>query len=389
MGPAALFAGGLAAGLAAGTASCAAVQGGLLVALTGRPRPSARPGSPPPADQVAGHSGSGAGRVAATRADAAAVGAFLSGRLVAHTLLGGLLGLAGSAVRLGASVRAVLLVGAGLMVVFHAVRLILRRRAPACSNDCPDHTDPPGERLGDVERVKDTERGGGHEHGEHAFAPGRGVRAPVRRGLVLGAGTVLVPCGVTISMEVAAVSSGSALTGAAAMAGFALGTAPALAVLGLLLRRLSSSRLAALAGVAALVAGLFTVSYGLRLGGWLPDPGAPGTGLAAAESATDTTARAAPGTVASPGPGGVQRITIWATERGFRPGIVTARAGLPLEIVFRTRDNNGCTRTVTVDGRDVVLTVTGQDVVRLPPRPAGDLRYACGMGMYAGFIRFA
>ncbi|GLW95923.1 hypothetical protein Misp02_00100 [Microtetraspora sp. NBRC 16547] len=303
-----------------------------------------------------------------------AVGAFLTGRLASHALAGALLGLAGSAVQLGPSVRAVLLVGAGLVVMVFAVRLIRRREPPGCAPGRHDHTNHTGR----------------HDHtGRHLAAsalepPGRMARSPIRRGLWLGAATVLIPCGVTISMEVAAVSTGSALAGTAVMAGFVLGTAPAFAALGLLLRRLSSTRLAALAGVAALAAGLFTVSSGLRLGGWMPEIGLPGFGVAARASARASTA--AP--IASAGPGGVQRITIWATERGFRPGIVTARAGLPLEIAFRTDGNGGCTRTVTVDGHDVVLPVTGQEVVRLRSRPPGDLRYACGMGMYTGFIRF-
>ncbi|MCC5574752.1 sulfite exporter TauE/SafE family protein [Microtetraspora sp. AC03309] len=351
MGPAALFVGGFAAGLAAGTASCTAVQGGLLVGLT-RPsrsatRPEPEPVGPDPSHSPSPAAGHGSGRPTAT--DAIAVGAFLSGRLASHTLAGALLGMAGSAVRLGAPVRAALLVGAGLMVMVFAIGLIRHREAPGCSPGRPD--------------------------------PRPVVRSPVRRGLSLGAATVLVPCGVTISMEVAAVSTGSALAGAAAMAGFVLGTAPAFAVLGLLLRRLSSTRLAALTGVVALIAGLVTVSSGLRLGGWLPELGGTAFGLAAGAGTRANTA-------ASAGPGGVQQITVWATERGFRPGIATARAGRPLEIVFRTRDNHGCTRTVSVDGDDVVLPVTGQGVVRLASRPPGDLRYACGMGMYAGFIRF-
>ncbi|MFF4775557.1 sulfite exporter TauE/SafE family protein [Microtetraspora fusca] len=372
MGPAALFASGLAAGLAAGTASCAAVQGGLLVGLV---RPAG--GLSGPSARTEASSGTAAGAGARTGADAAAVGAFLAGRLVSHTLLGGLLGLAGSAVRLGASVRAVLLVGAGLMVAVHAVRLLRRRGGAACVGDPRERSKSP-ERAGCPECTTCGDPTGcsecSRDHDIPAAAPVRATRSPVRRGLALGTATLLVPCGVTISMEVAAVSSGSALAGAAALAGFTLGTAPALAALGLLLRRLASSRLAVLGAVAALAAGLFTVASGLSLGGWLPGAG--------------PAARAESVPAASAGPDGVQRITIWATERGFRPGIVTARADLPLEIVFRTRDNYGCTRTVTVDGRDVVLPVTGQDAVRLPPRGPGDLRYACGMGMYAGFIRF-
>jgi hypothetical protein len=137
----------------------------------------------------------------------------------------------------------------------------------------------------------------------------------VWRRVALGAATVLVPCGVTLSVEVLAVSSG------------------------------------------------------LRLGGWLPDIGTP----AAAHARVDTD--------------GTQRVTIWATARGFRPGLTTVAANHPIEIVFRTAGNHGCTRTVSLQGRDIALPVTGQEVVRLVPRAPGSLRYACGMGMYVGFLR--
>ncbi|RGA00672.1 sulfite exporter TauE/SafE family protein, partial [Microbispora triticiradicis] len=154
--------------------------------------------------------------------------------------------------------------------------------------------------------------------------------------------------------------------------GLALGTAPALAALGLLLRGLATTRLAALGGVAALAAGLFTAGSGLRLGDWLPEIGSPAAAAARASIGAD----------------GVQRLTVWATDRGFRPGVAVATAGRPVEIVFRTSGDRGCTRAVAVDGRDVVLPVTGARTVRLPARPEGRLRYACGMGMYVGFIEF-
>lgn len=197
----------------------------------------------------------------------------------------------------------------------------------------------------------------------------------ILRAVSLGLATILVPCGVTISMEVVAVSTGSALGGAAVLGGFAVGTVPAFAALGLLLRRAASRRpgaLTMLAGVAALAAGIFTVTSGLRLGGWLPEPGPVAASAAFARQ----------------GPDGVQHLTIWATAEGFRPGLVRAVADRPAEIVFRSQDNHGCTRTLFIDGRDLVLPVTGERTVRLAPREPGRLRYACGMGMYVGFISF-
>ncbi|MGI5283677.1 sulfite exporter TauE/SafE family protein [Nonomuraea polychroma] len=253
--------------------------------------------------------------------DPALVGWFLAGRLASYTLAGALLGLLGSVVTLPPEARAALLVTAGVTVIVFAVRAMRRRHCAA-------------PRDGQVSRYK----------------------APL-----LGAATILVPCGVTLSMEMIAVSSGSPLAGAAVMAGFVVGTTPAFALLGYALRWLSRTNLIRLAGVVAIAAGLWTVGAGLRLGGWLPE----------------TTPPAATGPVS-------RMVTIWATRDGYRPAMVPAPAGVPVEIVFKQADR-GCTGTVVIDGRDVVLPAT----VRLPPQPPGTLRYVCGMGMYAGFINFS
>jgi sulfite exporter TauE/SafE len=264
--------------------------------------------------------------------DPALVGWFLAGRLASYTTAGALLGLLGSAVSLPPAARAVLLVAAGLTVIVFAVRLMRRGHCAATPE---------------------------------AGAPSR-YKAPL-----LGAATILVPCGVTLGMEMIAISSGSPVAGAAAMAGFVLGTAPAFALLGYVLRRVSRTRLARLAAVVAVAAGRLTVGAGLTLGGWIG-----GTPPAASKPLP-----AAPTT----GPGsGEQSVTVWATREGYRPAVVAARAGAPVEVVFK-RVDRGCTGTVTIGGRDVALPAT----VRLPPQPKGALRYVCGMGMYAGFIDFS
>lgn len=301
------------------------------------------------------------------------MGAFLTGRLFSHIAAGALLGMLGSAVQVSPRARAALLVAAGIAVVVLAVRL-LRRGGSHSGASCSAHS---------AETVIRTR------------APG------VARGLALGAATILVPCGVTISLEIVAVSTGSVIGGAAVLGGFAIGTAPAFAALGLLLRGLASTRLAVIAGVAAVVAGVLTIGSGLRLGGWLPGQ-SPFSGSPATASGSSTGTANDPqaarqgmrvrqstdGTRARQGDDGVQRITIWATDYGFRPGIVTAAADRTTEIVFRTDGARGCTRTVAIDDRDVALPDTGEETVRLPPHRAGQLSYACGMGMYVGFIRF-
>ncbi|RGA03999.1 hypothetical protein DI270_016290, partial [Microbispora triticiradicis] len=229
MNPAALFAGGLVAGLAAGTASCAAVQGGLLIGLVS-------PGSPG-ATGAAGTTG--AARATRDVRDALpAVAAFLTGRLAAHTALGALLGLAGSAVRLGPQTRAALLVAAGIAVTALAVRMLARRGQAGCAAAPPGHL---GCSDGDTQDRQDT----AHASTTHtSTVQASTAHASTARAAGLGLATILMPCGVTVSLEVVAVSAGSAPGGAAVLAGLALGTAPALAALGLLLRGLATTRLA-------------------------------------------------------------------------------------------------------------------------------------------------
>jgi len=244
---------------------------------------------------------------------------FLGGRLASYSAAGALLGLVGSAVKPSPQVRALLLVVAGVLVIGYAVRMLRRRDCAAPARPLPPHAAP-----------------------------------------LLGAATILVPCGVTIGMELVAVSSGSPLAGAAVMTGFVLGTAPAFALLGYLLRRVSRTRLSQVAAVVAIAAGVWTIGAGASLGGWLPLT-----------------------TAGTSGPAGPV-VTIWATRDGYRPGGVEAPAGVPVEVVFKVVDQ-GCTGTVSIAGRDVALPAT----VRLGPQPAGVLRYACGMGMFSGFIKFS
>ncbi|MGW4802131.1 hypothetical protein ACWEPC_57930 [Nonomuraea sp. NPDC004297] len=131
---------------------------------------------------------------------------------------------------------------------------------------------------------------------------------------------------------------------------------------------LTETRLVRVAVVVALASGGWTVVSGLRLGGWTPA----------------SVTRPATEPVAQPRQDGTQVVEVWATDRGYRPGLVRARAGVATDVVLRPAGTPGCTGLVTIGGRDVRLPAT----VRLPPQERGRLRYACAMGMYLGFIDF-
>jgi len=153
--------------------------------------------------------------------DLVPVGGFLTGRLISHVALGAVLGLAGGAIQLSASTRAWIQITAGVVMLVLALELLgvkavrgLAPRLPATWG----------------RQVRQRTRS-------------RGASGP----WLLGLGSVLLPCGITLSMEVLAIASGSALSGAAIMGVFVIGTPPLFAVLGYVARRSATALGAGLA----------------------------------------------------------------------------------------------------------------------------------------------
>ncbi|MGW1771928.1 urease accessory protein UreH domain-containing protein [Streptomyces sp. NPDC002104] len=332
-----LFLTGVTTGLFAGGASCAAVQGGLLAGAVGR-------------------------RATAWTPDAwersglfTPVAAFLGAKLTSHTLLGALLGLVGAAVQPGPQARALLLLASAALMVVFALDMLgvkaVRRLVPRLPASW-------GRRV-------------------RRSAKSTAVTTPA----LLGFLTVLIPCGVTLSVELLAVTSGTPYAGAAVMAGFVLGTGPLFALLGFFLRsaaKLWQGRLTRITGVIVLLVAVWTLGSGLRLGGWWPTATPP---AAPASTPAETVRTAADGT---------QTITVQARTNSYTPAAVTARAGVPTKLVVATHGTNGCVRSFVVPDRGVqeVLPVTGETVIDLGTPKAGTLPFTCGMGMYSGQITF-
>ncbi|GAA4080989.1 sulfite exporter TauE/SafE family protein [Actinomadura miaoliensis] len=344
----ALFAAGAATGLLAGVTTCAAVQLGLL---TGAIRDTERPSGP--------------------------VAAFLTARLGAHTCLGAVLGMVGGAVQPGPRVRGALLALAAVALLLFALDLLgvrpVRRLLPRHGDTC--HAPAAGAASAEVDRPSCHAAGspGADGSAPSTRRPGSGSRW---RPAALGAATVLLPCGLTLSAELMAVASRSPVGGAAVMAGFVMGGAPVFGLVGVALGRLRG-RLTPLVAVALLAVAGWTLLSGLRLGGWMP-AGGGGDTAAADASAVHVDAS------------GRQIVTIWALDRGYRPAVVAARAGVPTVLVLRTADTRGHTRAFTIPSRDVdiVLPVNGDTRVDLGAPRAGRLNFVCASGHYPGSITF-
>ena len=346
----------LLAGLFAGGASCAAVQGGLLAGTLARRRPE--PAVTGSGRRKGSRKAAPASAAPARWDDAVPVGGFLAGKLASHVVLGAALGLAGNAMQIGPRARAYMQIAAGLVMVLLALNLLGLK---AVQGLVPP---PPAAWSGLVRR---SGRWG------HGLAPA-----------VLGVATVLIPCGVTLSMMFLAVASGSPMAGAAVMATFVIGTMPLFAVVGYAARRSTAylrGRLGLLTGAVVLVAGLVAINAGLVLNG---------SSFTLAGVWGDLTGASQAAPVAAPpvAADGIQRITIEAHDTGYSPSAITARAGVPTELTIRTDNTQGCTRAIVMSsfGVQKVLPATGDTLVGLGSLEPGTHRYTCGMGMYSGSI---
>lgn len=298
----------LVTGLFAGGVSCAAVQGGLLTGLITRQRAAiAEPAAP--ARRGKNKQAAAVAERRNWRAqlgdDLAPVGGFLAGKLVSHTLLGALLGALGSVVELSVGLRTWLQIGAGLLIIVFGLAQL---GVPGFSRIV---IEPP---VSWMKIVRSRARS------QAAFAPA-----------LLGFATVLIPCGVTLSVEALALASGSALSGAATMAVFVLGTGPLFAILGYAARKAATAwkgRLAVVTGLVVLAMGLYTLNGGLELAGSPVAASRIAQAFGPADAPADTNAVSEAD--------GKQTVTITARSDSYSPSNVQVRSGVPTAFEART-----------------------------------------------------
>ncbi|MPY85716.1 MAG: hypothetical protein GEV00_21010 [Actinophytocola sp.] len=338
----------LATGLFAGGVSCAAVQGGLLAGLIARQRGHApsTPGSVQEQQSVR----------ARLKDDLTPVSGFLAGKLVSHTLLGALLGALGGVVQLSPAVRTYLQLAAGLLIIMFGLAQL---GVPGLRNFT---VEPP---LSWLRIVRNRARA-------------QSALAPAALGLV----SVLIPCGVTLSVEALALTSGSPWQGAAIMAVFVVGTSPLFAVLGYAARKAGTAwrgRLAAVTGVVIVAMGLYTFNGGLELTG---SPLAASRIIPAATGSSDSASASTVSTV-----DGKQVVVIEASST-YSPSNVQIRAGVPTTLIVRSDRAQGCVRSFLIPSRGVekILPVQGDTPINLGAPKPGTITYSCGMGMYTGTI---
>lgn len=376
----------LVTGLLAGGISCAAVQGGLLAGLVTRQRDT----QPAKLHKKAGRTSVAAKKKSGNRSsqqwrahtveppkpwpqrlwanmrsgratlgdDLLPVGAFLGGKLVSHALLGALLGWIGAAVQFSPSVQIWTQLAAGALIIAFGL-------AQLNVGPFKNFTFTPPAAWTRFVR--------GKARSQAAFAPA-----------VLGFFTVLIPCGITLSVEAIALTTGSPWQGAAVMAVFVVGTGPLFAVLGYVARKAATGwrgRLATLTGLAVLAMGLYTLNGGLTLA----------DSPLAARNLPQTLGFTAPPAVADPAfvtlaADGRQEVIVTARTGSYSPANIAAKAGVPTTLVVRSDQVDGCTTSFVIPSlkKRWTLPYEGDTRIDLGVLQPGTLRYTCAMGMYTG-----
>lgn len=329
-------------GLTTGGISCLAVQGGLLASSVSQTTETDLiDGSPKKSLSVM------------------AIGMFLTAKLVAHIILGFLLGTLGSTLVLSPVIMGLVQIAAGLFMLATAARIAnihpIFRYAVIT---------PPRWAFRLLRRVS---------RDESAFAP-----------LALGFFTVLMPCGVTQATMAIAVASASPWLGASIMGAFILGTSPIFFFLGAAVITLLKHKIFSYAAAGAVaVFALYSINGGIGLTGSFYTL----TNIyRAATSSIDELAFAGSGSVAGVSSDGVQRVTITVRSRGYTADASTIKAGVPVRLKLISDQANGCARAFTIPGLGIskILPVNGEEEIVFTPKKPGPLAFACSMGMYTG-----
>lgn len=324
-------------GLSTGGLTCLAVQGGLLFGLLARRKED-------------GEELKGWQRLLLP------VSAFLIAKIAIYTVVGLGLGWLGAKIQLTQGTRLWLQTFAGTFMVVAGIRLIFPQWLPWLN------INPPAS----VRR----------------FIRNRSKSQALVAPAFLGLLTILIPCGTTQAMEVAAIATGSAAQAAAIMFAFTLGTAPLFLIIGVLARgtALLQSRLRWVAAALVIGLGVFSIN-GVLLA--MDSPFSFQRQITAFQSAFLGNAAE----TEAAGPAQTSPV-INVLSTGYDPEVVTVPAGQAVTLRLKTNNLTGCNSVFTIPKLRVQknLPRSGETLVTATFPSPGQYGFSCSMGMFNGTI---
>lgn len=329
-------------GLFAGGLTCLAVQGGLLASSIAQQE----------SDKL---------KDEAIKGHAVPILSFLVTRLIAYTLLGLLLGSLGSVLQLSLSIRVMLQFVVAIFMIGTALNLL--------------HVHPIF-RYFAIQPPKFLTRLIKNQSKSKAlFGPA-----------ILGAMTVLIPCGATQAMMAYAITTGSPLAGAVTMFTFILGTSPLFFILGYAAKRLGTSASATFNKVAAaaiILIAIYNLNGAIALTGSSFTLENIFTEIKCTISICNNRAVAGTNTDAPI----VNEAKILITQSGYQtePAIVNVKAGEKVKLNIINQGGGGCTQSITIPVMNLqrVVPIGKSDTLEFTaPSSPGPLAIMCSMGMF-------
>ncbi len=284
---------------------------------------------------------------------------FVLGRIVSYVLLGALIGLIGKSIAVSPLVTgSITLIAAVYMLVMGLDMLSLtpawlKRMTPRMPKIISS-------------RIL------AFEKHSNAFIP-----------FLLGVGTFFLPCGFTQSLQLYALTTGSALTSGLLLGVFALGTVPALLIIGYASHSLKGKTGAffyQFAGGLVLLLGIWNISNGFTTIGY-PLP----TVSQIVQSFSQNNQQGKVSLV--PYDGNVQTISMQVQDEGYAPNTFVIRQGVPTQWIVDAQDSGGCLSVLVARKLGVQkLLERGKNVIEFTPQETGPVAFSCSMGMFRGQI---
>lgn len=203
---------------------------------------------------------------------------------------------------------------------------------------------------------------------------------------LIGLFTIFIPCGITQSMEVLAISSGSPLLGAAIMFTFVLGTSPLFALLGVGTAKLTEVWKASFLQIAALSLVFLSLS---SINGIFVVLDAPVTFQKIKIAILDPA-----GIIYSDSQGvapvsnGSQNVTIDVSNTGYTPNRLRVKSGIPVNLTLKSTNAYTCASFFIFPEFNIRANLQPSDsqTFTFTPTKKGRFTFSCTMGMYTGTL---
>jgi sulfite exporter TauE/SafE/copper chaperone CopZ len=196
--------------------------------------------------------------------------------------------------------------------------------------------------------------------------------------LIVGLLNGFMPCGPLQAMQIYALSTGNAFSGALSMFLFSMGTVPLMFGLGAVSSIMSkkfASKAMTVGAVLVVVLGLSMLSQGWSL---LPNDSSV-EAVASRPSPTST-----PGIVIEDG---YQIVRSTLSRRGYP--VITVQSGIPVKWIIDAPDGSitGCNNRLFINEYDIEYSFkVGENIIEFMPDKAGKFQYTCWMGMIRSTI---